>query len=158
MTTTASPNQDPDIRQRLQAFMEDFHKGTTTHLMPFLRFWNDNVTFEVKPFDGKIMLAFIGALDQGRGDGSRALDWIVALARSHDVVLRGKVERRGDTGLTTQQLRQWYARHGFQVSRDGTIVMDPAADAQAQAKRARTARRAAVALSNEGPAAPGARP
>jgi hypothetical protein len=110
---------DPDI----EAFMSDFHSMTDTH--PWATYFSvlDNYAcFEIKPFDGKILFGYITTLERGKGHGTKALRWLTDLADKHNVQLVGHIERKGDEGLTTNQLRQWYKRNGFKVDRQLRIV------------------------------------
>lgn len=114
------------------AFMAAFDAGTAPH--PFtgaFRIWAGRVVFEVKPLNramwrADVSLSAIQALEPGNGDGSRALDWFLGLAREHGAIVTGNVQRIGKTGLTVGQLRAWYKRHGFTVARNGDLRFDPA--------------------------------
>src|SRR5262245_6059451 len=112
-----------------ESFMAAFEAGTAPH--PFaphvFRIWDGRVLFEVQGLDRKhwradVRLGFIQALEPGHGDGSRALEWFLSLARDHGAIVTGSVQRKGERGLTQRQLRAWYKRHGFHVARDGGLT------------------------------------
>ncbi len=115
------------IRQRalenVAAFMQDFHAMTDAH--PFaghLSVLDNYACFEIKPFDGKILFGYVTTLERGKGHGTKALKWLLDLADKHGVTLVGQIQRMGDEGLTTVELRRWYKRHGFKVDRELKIV------------------------------------
>jgi GNAT superfamily N-acetyltransferase len=112
-------------------FMQAFVAGTDPH--PFthvLRVWNGCAVFEVKQLrpelwgGASVRLSFVQSLERGRGDGSRALDWFLDLARQHGVTVVGDVQRVGTEGLKVRELRAWYKRHGFRVARTGALRFD----------------------------------
>lgn len=111
-----------------EAFMAAFDAGTRPH--PFagvFRVWAGRVVFEVKPlrrelWHADVSLSCIQSLEPGKGDGSRALDWFLGLAREHRAIVTGSVQRVGKSGLTAGQLRAWYKRHGFKVARNGDLT------------------------------------
>lgn len=108
----------------IATFIDEFKRATTDHpLRPDLRVWEMCACFEVSIHAGHVGLDFIQALFKGHGDGSRALDWFVALARKHDVAVKGRVQRCGAEGLPQGLLRVWYANHGFRVKRNGDIEL-----------------------------------
>jgi GNAT superfamily N-acetyltransferase len=101
-------------------FIEAFASSTAVHpFRPSLRVWQLTACFEISVHAGRVSLDFVQALFKGHGDGSRALDWVVGLAREHEVTPDGRVQRCGTDGLSKAALRAWYARHGFHVRRDG---------------------------------------
>jgi hypothetical protein len=110
---------DPDT----ESFMSDFHSMTAAHPWAWhLSVLDNYACLEIKPFDGKILFGYITTLERGKGHGTKALRWLTDLADKHNVELVGHIERKGDEGLTTNQLRQWYKRHGFKVDRQLRIV------------------------------------
>lgn len=114
-----------------EAFMAAFDRETRSH--PFtgeFRIWAGCVVFEVRPlrheiWGADVSLAFIQALEPGKGDGSRGLEWFLGLARDTGAIVSGSVQRVGARGLTTAQLRAWYKRHGFHVARNGDLTFKP---------------------------------
>ena len=117
---------NPSPNTKAEAFMEEFERGTVCH--PFsrhLRIFNNNVVFEVKPFNNTIRLSMIQAIDMGKGHASSGLDWLTALARQHSIAIQGSIDRQGRDGLRTPQLRSWYKRHGFNVA-GNSILYSPA--------------------------------
>lgn len=113
------------------AFMAAFERETQPH--PFtghFRIWKGRVVFEVTPMRRElwkydVALSFIQTLEPGKGDGSRALDWFLELARQHGAIVSGTVQRVGTRGLSTAELRRWYKRHGFTVARNGDLSFRP---------------------------------
>lgn len=72
--------------------------------------------FSLTVWQEAITIQSIRSLNRGSGYGSKALDWLCALADEHDVTLNGTVEPIGKKPrLNVLQLKQWYARHGFKV-------------------------------------------
>lgn len=123
---TAALKLSTGITPACADFMAEYHAGTTAHpLAPFMRVWGGSVSFEVKPFSGAIRLGCIQTLAAGRGNASKALDWLVALARQHGVDVRGDVKPLGNAGLGARALRDWYKRHGFTVKQDGSFSLVP---------------------------------
>lgn len=113
-------------------FMDAFRSGTTAHpLSPkVFRVWRSVVVFEVWPlrrsgWNADVNLSFVQSLTHGRGDGSRALEWLLRLADEHGAIVRGDVQQCGRDGLRPRELRAWYRRHGFSVSRSGEIRYEP---------------------------------
>lgn len=110
-----------------ESFWSAFEAGTAPH--PFagvFRVWAGRVVFEVKPlrrelWRADVSLSCIQSLEPGKGDGSRALDWFLGLARAHGAIVTGSVQRVGKSGLTDRELRAWYKRHGFKVARNGDL-------------------------------------
>ncbi len=101
----------------MKAFLEAYRAGTEPFpLAENFRTWRNRAALEVSLFDGAVLLSAIQTVQQGNGFGSEALDWLVALAREHDVQIRGDVVRFGGKGgMSLAQLRLWYRRHGFSV-------------------------------------------
>ena len=52
------------------------------------------------------------------GAGTAALNMLTALADKHSVTLEGIASKYGGKGISNTQLKAWYARHGFTVTRD----------------------------------------
>ena len=123
----------PDLSSvsiKLNRFMDDFHAQTFAHPMArHLVVWQNRAVFEVKPFGGAIYLDFIQALEIGNGDGRQALQWLLALAKKNDVLIKGSVKRIGELGLTQRDLKTWYRRNGFIVDARANITFDPSVNA-----------------------------
>lgn len=74
----------------------------------------DYVALSLEVYDDDIRLQCIRTLlERGSGQGSRALDWLCALADKHGVELNGTIEPCGGIKprLNVRQLTAWY--HGF---------------------------------------------
>lgn len=128
-------------KAQLDAFMADFN-AETVRIGPFSQWEDGLISFELKPFDGKIHLGAIISLERGAGRASRALDWLLRLADKHGVQVDGDIQRLGKDGLTHHQLRSWYKRHGFKVNANGRILYTPrpleaSADAPAAKSKAK---------------------
>ncbi|MBN3729408.1 hypothetical protein [Burkholderia sp. Tr-20390] len=67
--------------------------------------------------NGGLHVSDIRAVEPGQGDGTRALKIVLALADKHceEITLTAKAYDSGRERLTTDDLRDWYARHGFVV-------------------------------------------
>ena len=65
--------------------------------------------------DGGVYLSEISTIDGGKGNASRALKAICLLADKYRETIMVVAKRIGESqqALTSQQLRAWYARHGF---------------------------------------------
>lgn len=113
------PAIQPSARKEALAnFMQDFEKGTTQHpSSPHLRLLEKKASFEVSVFGGAVRLSYIGVLSVGKGGGTRALRWLLALADKHGVEVRGTIHRVGREGLSARALRLWYGRHGFKIEK-----------------------------------------
>lgn len=104
------------------AFIQEYLESTDAHpLFRLGRIWRDRVAFDVEIFDGAVHLDFIIALNRGRGDGHAALVWLCELADKHGCTIKGTIRPcgRGRPRLNTDQLRQWYKRHGFTIAKSG---------------------------------------
>lgn len=117
-------------KEQLTNFMQALLDASAQHpFANFERLWpkeNPIATFEVKPFGDSIRLSCVQSLERGKGNGSRALDWLCQLADAHGVTIKGHIKPVGDKPrLNVNQLRQWYKRHGFQVILRTDIVRFP---------------------------------
>jgi hypothetical protein len=100
----------------LLKFMLEFTNSTApVQQADHLRLWQRNVQFEVSSFNGAIQLSFIKSFAPGKGHASQALDWLLRLADTHGVEIRGAIRRVGRDGLSERALKLWYKRHGFLV-------------------------------------------
>ena len=105
-------------------FMLEYLEQTEqSFIMEKARIYNE-VIFELVVQTESILIGGIASLEKGKGNASVALDWIVSLARKHEVTLTGRALRLGKQGLTFNQLKTWYYRHGFTVKPDGHITLD----------------------------------
>jgi 2'-5' RNA ligase/8-oxo-dGTP pyrophosphatase MutT (NUDIX family) len=111
----------------LEEFMNDFRSGTGPNPLGHRdRVWNEQVVIEVRPFDGKIHISDITSLFRGKGNASRALDWLCSLADKHGVKMSLTPDAFGDgQGLDDEQLTSWYSRRGFKTVRGTLMVRDP---------------------------------
>lgn len=79
----------------------------------------DGVTkLKVSPttYDGNPAITVsIESIEKGKGNAKKTLDTLEELADEHGVYLIGNVEQFGDTGMTTEQLLDWYRRRGYTV-------------------------------------------
>lgn len=133
---TMSILSKPENQDNLNNYHKAYIAGTQGY--PFLRqlrVRDNQVILDVKPFSGYIFLSQIMALDIGQGHASAALEWVVDLARQHDVVIKGDVVRIGQSGMKKKELAQWYKRHGFDVKGD-KMVFDPCIEKALAAKSA----------------------
>lgn len=111
----------------LMSFFSEFDELTARNpLNNRASVWDNAVALEVKPFDGCVRLSNIRSLQPGRGDGTRALLWLMALADKHDVFITGAAKPTGAKRLTKTALKSWYRRHDFAVSSKGEIRYTPA--------------------------------
>jgi hypothetical protein len=105
--------------------MADFEAETAPN--PFVhieRIWHKAVGLEVSVFNQNIRLSNIRSLKPRQGYATQALQWLTSLADKHRVMITGTANPT-DTkqpGLSKKELKAWYARHGFSVTRRGEIV------------------------------------
>ena len=113
-------NGDEMRPDKVEAFMQEFESLTQPvgSNRVLSRYGNYGV-FGLTPHahSGDVNLDIIMAWDKGIGNGSIALQWLLSLADKHGVDITGRIERQGDNGLSTVELRRWYKRHGFKVDR-----------------------------------------
>jgi GNAT superfamily N-acetyltransferase len=108
-------------------FMADYERSTERN--PFAsaeRVWRAKAAFRLAAFDGRVAFS-IRSLQRGCGYGSAALLWLCDLADKHGAILSGVIEPMGNLRprLTAGQLRAWYRRNGFAVTRDDRICRVP---------------------------------
>lgn len=127
-----------DIKTHLADFMRDFYEQTEDSACGRARFAESEgaaerppVLVQVKPFGAAVVLSHVLILDkaqQGKGYGSATLRWLCGLADKHGVAIKGRAQRIRSafaqhgyppSGLPTAQLKAWYRRHGFIISRSG---------------------------------------
>jgi hypothetical protein len=76
------------------------------------------------PGGGRVWLKEIRAIEFGKGHGTAALRFVLALADKHEVTVQLQAHRimtiDRKFGLSTAQLKRWYARHGFRRSGSGS--------------------------------------
>lgn len=106
------------------AFMQEYHDSTAEN--PSCRrerVWETRAAFELEIFDGAIHLGCVRSFERGNGNGTAALTWLCELADKHECAIRGTIKPCGQTRprLNAAQLRQWYKRHGFKVTRGREI-------------------------------------
>lgn len=131
-----------------EAFMKEFEDRYPENPRgPTQRLINGNVEAEMnrEPTDvGAVHLATIEAREPGKGAGSQALREITEMADRHGVRVTLTPHPMGGL-MNAEQLRSWYAKHGFKETEGyGGIQMErapqrpetvPAEDAMAYAKR-----------------------
>lgn len=63
---------------------------------------------------------------RGRGYGTAALEWVLALVKKHGYAIDSYVKPFGRRpALNKRQLAAWYRRHGMTVSRDHRLSFNP---------------------------------
>lgn len=75
--------------------------------------------------NGRVTIDLIRALERGQGAGSAALLELIRRADEAGVGLELFPKKVGTNGLSTPQLREWYARHGFDKTKSGDMVRKP---------------------------------
>jgi len=108
----------------VKSFMDDYFGSTDTN--PFAhteQIWDGRVAFDCRPMNGSIRFS-LRSLVRGKGHGTEGLLWLCGLADKHKVMLTGNVVPYGTMKprLDKLQLKKWYERHGFLVSRNGEIA------------------------------------
>jgi len=141
MKSAQSEAMNSEVKDRLADFMRDFYEQTEDSPYGRVRFTEaegaaerPSVLVEVKRFGAAVVLLHILILDkaqQGKGYGSATLRWLCGLADKHGVAIKGKAQRieaafwqhgYPPSGLPTAQLKAWYRRHGFIISRSGDMT------------------------------------
>lgn len=113
-------------KQELDQFMSDFWSKTFSH--PFddrSRIWGNEIIAEVKPFDGKIHISWIQALDPRKGQGGKFMSWICDLADKHQVAMSLAPEPRGDHAMPKSKLISFYSKYGFKKSKYQLMYREP---------------------------------
>lgn len=99
--------------------MDEFNRMTKSNPMGRGRLF-DGVSIELAPFDGKIHLSDIVALDaKSEGKGTKALKMLTDLADRHNVMITGTAKGYSDDPRhinSSGRLKQWYTKHGFTVT------------------------------------------
>jgi len=105
----------------VRGFMAEFRTETSQVAeLRDERFWQNSVIFKVTAHRMRVDLNRISSQRHGYGLGSAALDWFCALADKHGVSIVGAVAPFGSARLDSQQLVDWYQRHGFKVTESAT--------------------------------------
>ncbi len=112
-----------DNKAFLSAYLESTEQNP---LCSRERLWNRKAGFILHNF-GKSIVFEMRSLERGKGYGSQALNWLCELAAKYDVTLSGHAAPFGTSKpmLNKHQLKQWYKRHGFLVTRCGEIRKIP---------------------------------
>lgn len=128
----------PPVDETVEAFFDYVVRHTTQHpLKPrdiHARVFEVHsghevvpVLLEIKPRGDSVRFdsLMVPSEYRGRKAGTVALLWLVSIAQRYNVRLVGHVEPFGTSpaGLNRTQLKAWYKRHGFLVSRTGLIVL-----------------------------------
>ena len=113
------PPKDPEVEERLRAFMQDLWDHTYAH--PFMRGHRvtENAVIECRPWQGTILVKAIQSLEPRKGGGTEAMNLLCELADKHQVVLTGTAKKFGDDKnyMTTAKLKAWYPRFGWVIGR-----------------------------------------
>lgn len=88
--------------------------------------WEDKITLEIYPFEGRIHLASIeSSMERGQGHASRALVWLLDLAAKHEVEIGATIQALREGGLSHAELSSWFARRGFKVLENMEMLYTP---------------------------------
>jgi GNAT superfamily N-acetyltransferase len=114
-------------RAKLNDFMRDVWRETTPN--PFdtsERVWMQRAAFTLSIFDGAIHISAMRSFERGKGDGSKALDWLCQTADVHGVTLSGGAKPYGDQPrLNSKALRAFYRARGFEIKTTGAMRRAP---------------------------------
>lgn len=113
--------------ENIQAFMAEVFASTESAVLEGFR-KRGPIIMELIPQEQRVIIGGLVSIAKGGGFASTTLDWLVTLARKHDVLLVGQIARLGELGLTVKQLTAWYRRHGFSVDREGFMYLKKAVD------------------------------
>ena len=82
---------------------------------------------EAREFDGVIRITSIRSFERSKKHGSMALKALTTLADELNVTLSlfPNAFDTGSKGLSTIQLKKWYARNGFKAIEFGDMVRQP---------------------------------
>jgi len=112
--------------QALRKFTNEYQSATSPWVAkPGWRVWRDQVLFHVTIYYGHAYLRHVQALALGRGAGTKAMRWLLELARGHGVSIighAGKFLGRKAPGPGVMALRRWYRGLGARFDRRGAFV------------------------------------
>lgn len=99
----------------IDAFMAEYEQATVVNPeVPSERVYKD-VGIVLLPNVSVIALVSIRAMTSHRGDGTRALKWLLSLADRHEVILMGAASAKENVVPDTAALVAWYQKHGFEM-------------------------------------------
>lgn len=112
-------------KETLSAFMKDLYKQTQSHPFDDRQRLLGMVGMEVSPWSGMIHLSSIISYEKkGEGQATKALQKLTEMADKYGVILHGTAKAIPEAGaknkksLTTEQLKKWYKKNGFEVKHD----------------------------------------
>jgi hypothetical protein len=110
----------------LDDFMQDLRSSTYANpINGRERVIGEDAIVEVEPFDGGISVKSIRSVEPGKGGGRKALKMLTDMADKYGVKLSLLPKKFGKVGLSTQELKNWYARNGFTKTSSGDMVRTP---------------------------------
>lgn len=121
------------IPSKAATFLNEFNASTQPHpFNPRARDIGGKAFVEVYPYEGQIHVKDITSTspasfgEQGSGGGSKALRLLTELADKHNIELQLSPQANGPKGLSDDQLKSWYMRHGFREPDDwGDMIRKP---------------------------------
>jgi hypothetical protein len=111
-----------------KAFMSCLNDITYRNpLNPSEMVFQNIAAIEAREFDGVIRISSIRSFERNKKHGAMALKALTTLADELNVTLAlfPKAFDTGDKGLSTSQLKKWYARNGFKAIEFGDMVRQP---------------------------------
>jgi len=115
-----------NLKKNLDLFMDEFWSKTSSH--PFeraSRIWKNEMISEVRPFDGKIHISWIQALEPRQGSGNSFMEWICKLADKYQVSMGLNPEPKGQNSMPKKRLKEFYSKFNFKKDKYGYMVRKP---------------------------------
>lgn len=79
------------------------------------RVFDHFVIFRIGPHAGGVRLWYLRSLQQNQGHARTFIGFVKRKADDCGVPVRGIAKKMDRKGLSTKELKAWYARHGFTV-------------------------------------------
>ncbi len=100
------------------SFFDGYRSGTVIHDSVTNRIWQNSVEISLQFLPNDTILLFeLKAITIGQGNGGKALDWLVDLARINDMKLTLSVfpfdETENNPLSDKSVLEAWYSKRGF---------------------------------------------
>lgn len=109
------------------AFVDDFKKATDSHPLDHSARLLSNVSITIGVHRGRVHISDISSVVPGKGNATRALQYLVKLADKHKVSLELIAFAYRDDRMSTEDLIRLYQKVGFQLV-DDEIDVDAGAE------------------------------
>lgn len=106
-------------KEKVMAAIEEWNSLTHEHPLNRSARLTDGASVEVSYFDGALHLSDVMAIGVPRkGGGTQAVKLLCDLADKHGVKITLTAKAYTDGHMSTDQLKSWYERFGFQEEED----------------------------------------